>query len=158
MNVKLKRATISDFSQIHDFEIELSEYERSLGLPDVRSKGVVQCYSDAQLKEFLTDVNTYFLIAEIDGKPVGCGFVQIRSNIPTWDKNEKHGYIGLIYVREAHRGKGISSKITSELTAWVKIQGVKELRIKAFTANKQALKVYEKQGFTNLVTEMIKEI
>lgn len=158
MNLVIRKATLDDFLVIHDFEVELSEFERSLGVNDVKEKGKVQCYSDDQLKEFLTDVNTCFLIAEVDGAPVGCGFCQIRQNNPTWDKFEKHAYLGLIYVREEFRERGIASKISNKLIRWTKGQGVKEIRLKAYTLNKNALKVYEKQGFVNLVIEMIKQV
>ncbi len=158
MKITLKRADVSDFELVRSFEVELSEFERSLGVIDAKPQGHVQFYSDEQLKKFLTNEDVYFLIAQVDGVSVGGGFCQITQNVATWDKHERHGYIGLIYVREAYRKKGIASKVTSELTSWAKSKGVKELRLKVYTANKKAIKVYEKQGFTNLTTEMIKQL
>jgi GNAT superfamily N-acetyltransferase len=64
------------------------------------------------------------------------------------------GYIGLIFVEENYRGKGISKKIISNLKKWLKQNKIKEVQIKVYSENKTALAIYRKSGFKDFMIEL----
>ncbi len=62
--------------------------------------------------------NTLVLITEIDGKPIGCGFGQIRLKDSYYTKTH-NGYIGLVYVDKAHHGHNYSGQLMDVLKKWL---------------------------------------
>jgi ribosomal protein S18 acetylase RimI-like enzyme len=79
-------------------------------------------------------------------------------NAKPYLQHKQHGYLGFMYVKPEHRGKGINGKIMEALTTWSAGQGVTELRLEVYCLNESAIKAYEKIGFTRHMIEMRMEI
>ncbi len=149
MEVVIRKAIISDLPIIHKFQQELVKIERPFdsGIPQT---GKVEYYDFKKLIKFIS-VN--FLIAEVNGKPVACGFAQIKKNV-NWAVEKKYGYIGFMYVDAKFRGKGIGSQIMEDFIIWFKKKNIVYITLKAYFKNDAARSAYRKMGFCDFVSEM----
>ncbi len=59
-----------------------------------------------------------------------------------------------MYVKEVHRGKGISQAIITHLCNWFKTKNIEEIRLTVYEKNPRAIKAYEKVGFKKHLVEM----
>ena len=84
---------------------------------------------------------TFYLVAEVDGKVVAVSEIGRRSGY------EKHvGVIG-IAIRNEFRGLGIGTEMMKTLVMQAQEMDLKVLTLTAFASNKRAIRVYEKVGF-----------
>jgi|EP01033_Poteriospumella_lacustris_P017805 putative acetyltransferase len=86
----------------------------------------------------------HFLVARINGYPVACGGVKL------YDENPDDVYceVKRMYVRAAHRGKGLAKKILSLLEDQARAMGVRTLRLETGIYQPDAISLYEKVGYT----------
>ena len=150
MNIYFRRATLADVPLLRGFESKLVAYEQTTE-PTLIQEDTLQYYD---IPKLIKDaVNAAVLIAEIDGKPVGCGLGQIKENSHCY--NEKHyGYIGFMYVDEEQRGKNIGSSIVQELIIWFRNKEINEIHLKVYASNLGAIRAYQKYGFEHYIHEM----
>lgn len=97
------------------------------------------------------------VIAVVDEEIVASGYAKLV-NAKAYEKQKQYGHLGFMYVKPAFRRQGINQKIISQLIAWVKEQGVDEVRLQVYDENKSAIQAYEKNGFTSGLLEMKKKI
>lgn len=72
------------------------------------------------------------------------GFLSVQRGVP---KRIKHtGYI-VVGIREKFRGKGIGSKLFSELDIWARKNNITRLELSVICSNTVAKHLYEKSGF-----------
>jgi len=84
---------------------------------------------------------TFYLVAEVDGKVVAISEIDKRSG------HQKHvGMMG-IAVRRGFRDLGIGTEMTKTLVNQAQKMGLKVLTLSAFASNKRAIHIYEKVGF-----------
>jgi len=84
---------------------------------------------------------TFFLVAEVDGKVVAVSDINKRSDY------EKHvGVLG-IAIKDGFRDLGIGTEIMKTLVKESRRMGLSVLTLSAFATNKRAICVYEKVGF-----------
>ncbi len=105
------------------------------------------------VRKMIHSKNGLVLLSEIDEKPVGFSTSIIKKNFPIFQL-EKFGLIGDIFVREEFRGLGISSKLKDETFKWLRRQGIEKVSLNVLPNNSQAIKVYEKWGFSTILSEM----
>ena len=148
MGIKIRKASHSDIETLKAFQRKLVEFERPFD-PTIK-KGDVEYYN---IKNKLNSDKVRFLIAEADGKPVGCGLGEIMKNVK-WSVHKYKGYIGLMFVEEDFRGKGISKMIIEDIIKWFKENKIKDARLLVYAENKGAVRAYEKAGFKHLMDEM----
>ncbi len=63
-----------------------------------------------------------------------------------------------MYVVPEHRRKGVNNKILVNLAQWCKSKNIDQIRLEVYNDNIDALKAYEKAGFTKYLIEMRLEI
>lgn len=90
------------------------------------------------------DSRTVFLIARIDGEPVGCG--ALRHLEP--DVLE----IKRMYVRKAYRRRGISRAILADLERRAREAGAVTLRLETGRRQPEAIALYLSAGFVEIPT------
>ncbi len=144
----IRPAKKEDLPILLDFEQKLIEAERPM---DVTLKTEKINYYD--IGAYIDTKNTEVVVAEIDNTIVGSGYGQIR-NREDYFKQKQIGYIGFIYVKEEHRGKGISQKVIQYLYDWFKTKNLDEVRLTVYEKNPRAIKAYEKVGFEKHLIEM----
>jgi len=105
------------------------------------------------LGEMITAPDVEVIVAEIDGELVGSGYARIM--IPkSYLRHSRYCYLGFMYTKPEHRGKGVNNKVLEALKAWALSQDIRELRLEVYHQNQPALKAYEKAGFKGNLLEM----
>jgi len=105
------------------------------------------------LGEMITEPDVEVIVAELDGEIVGSGYARIM--IPkSYLKHSRYCYLGFMYTKPEHRGKGVNNKVLEALKAWALSQDIRELRLEVYHQNQPALKAYEKAGFKGHLLEM----
>ncbi|HET7580109.1 MAG TPA: GNAT family N-acetyltransferase [Bacillales bacterium] len=89
-----------------------------------------------------------FVLALEDGKPIGQLELQIKSY-----QDRKVGYISLIYVTAACRGKNYSKKLLAYAENYFTGREMGEYHLRVSPANRRALRFYEKSGLAMLGEE-----
>jgi GNAT superfamily N-acetyltransferase len=80
-----------------------------------------------------------FVVARLDGRPVGCGALRPLS--------PEVGEIKRMYVEPAYRGRGISRRILADLERRAGDFGYLSLRLETGTLQQEALGLYESSGY-----------
>ncbi len=145
----IRPAKIEDLVTLLDFEQKIIEAERPMD-PTLKTEEKINYYS---IKDYILSTHTEVVVADIDGEIVGSGYGQIRDR-KEFFKQKQLGYIGFMYVKEEHRGKGISQAIITYLCNWFKIKGLEEIRLTVYDKNPRAIRAYEKSGFEKHLIEM----
>jgi len=144
----IRKATLNDLEVLLEFEQNIVKAERPFDA--TLQDGVIHYYDLAQM---IAASNVEVLVAELDSEIVGSGYVRIDDS-KIYLKHQKHGYLGFMYVKPDHRGKGINNQIIEALKQWCLAQNISELRLDVYSNNILAIKAYEKAGFTKLLVEM----
>ena len=142
-----RTATKKDKRLLEKFQKKLVEYERAV-VPSIPEDTT---YYD--IDELLKDKNAFVLIVKQDGKDVGCGFAQIKKNETC--ASELAGYIGMMYLLEGYRNKGIGTRLVKRFLEWLHEKGVKDIRLRVYEKNLDAVHAYRNAGFESFMIEMI---
>lgn len=143
-----RKAQLSDLDTLLSFEQGIITAERPFD--STLKEGEIHYYDLAKLIE---DANAEVIVAELDGEVIGSGYAKI-SQSKDYLKHDRHCYLGFMYVRPEHRGKGVNSLVLEALKQWAKRQGIDELRLEVYNGNRTAIRAYEKAGFMPNLLEM----
>ena len=150
--LKIRVATINDLPLLLEFEQGVITVERPFDPTLI--KGPTSYYN---IKEMITVENVYLIVAEINEKLIGTGYARIEKS-KNYLQHKYYGYLGFMYVAPEHRRKGVNNKILENLVHWCKSKNIHEIRLEVYNDNTDALKAYEKAGFTKHLIEMRLEI
>jgi GNAT superfamily N-acetyltransferase len=150
--VTVRTATLDDLDTLMAFEKGIMITERPFD-PTIQ-EGDVHYYDIAHM---ITAAHVEVAVAELGGEVIGSGYVRIE-DAKVFLKHKKHGFLGFMYVKPEHRGKGINQKVIKALQQWAISRGVNEFRLEVYDENSPAIKAYEKLGFTKLLIEMRMEL
>ena len=139
--ILVRTATLSDLPTLRSFEQGVILAERPLD-PQIKNDPVH--YYD--IEEMIAAPHIEIVVAELDGEPVGSGYARIE-NARHYLKHQQHAYLGFMYVKPEHRGRGINQKVIETLKQWAISQNITELRLDVYDENIPAIKAYEKVGF-----------
>jgi len=138
--ISVRTATQDDLSTLLEFEQGLVQAERPM---DPLLKTEKTHYYN--LPKMLDNEKIEIVIAEIDGKPVGCGYGKIIKALQCFTY-EYFCYLGFMYTLPEARRKGVNNAVMEYLYNWSKSQGVYEVRLDVYPNNPAAIKSYEKAG------------
>jgi putative acetyltransferase len=79
-----------------------------------------------------------FFLAKMDGVAVGCGGVALFAEFAE---------VKRMYVREAERARGVAQALLARIEAETAAAGLTVLRLETGTAQRAAMRLYEKAGF-----------
>ena len=118
--------------------------------------------SDDEITNFLLgrirSPESLFLLAENEeGKIVGFSLGEIDTNNHPVFESVKRGNLKFLWIEPNFRGQGLASKLRDEIFTWFKENGCRYIRTSVLNRN-PAKKFYEKWGFSESLTVMIKEI
>jgi GNAT superfamily N-acetyltransferase len=148
MSVTIRQATRQDLPALLRFEQGVIDAERAFD-PTIKD-GSIHYYD---LAAMLASDQVHFLVAESGGEPVGCGYARLEA-AKDYLRHAVHAYLGLMYVDPRHRGQRVNAKIMAGLKAWSRSRHVTELRLEVYSANRVAIRAYEKAGFSEHMIEM----
>lgn len=146
--ITTREATIADMDALLQFEQGVIEAERPF---DPTIKPHPTKYYDLDL--MVTAPHIHFVVAELDGQPIGSGYARIQTSKPFLN-HPQHCYLGFMYVLPQHRGKGVNNLIMQALKDWAINQGITELQLEVYFDNAPAVKAYEKTGFSKNMIQM----
>lgn len=89
--------------------------------------------------EELVPPRGWFLIARLDGAPVGCGAIKI--------KDDGHGEIKRMWVAPAARGLGVAQRLLASLEARAVAAGVDVLQLDTHRHLTEARQLYLRNGY-----------
>ena len=147
-SITVRTASIEDLPILLEFEQGIIKAERPFD--PTLLEGEIHYYDIA---EMIKAPHIEVVVAELNNEIVGSGYARIEAS-KIYLKHPKHAYLGFMYVKPGHRGKGINQKIIEALKQWAIGQGITELRLDVYNDNPSAIKAYEKAGFKKLLVEM----
>lgn len=139
--LKIRNATINDLDILLEFEQFLIDYERNL--TSHIKEGHINYYD---IESFIKKPDANVIVAETNGKIIGSGYALVKSN-KIYKSPEKYVYLGFMYVKEEHRGKGVNKRIMNELIEWGKKNGHHIFKLDVYSNNSSAINAYQKAGF-----------
>jgi GNAT superfamily N-acetyltransferase len=142
MNIVIQPATLNDIPALLEFEQGVINAERPFDSTLV--PGEIKYYD---LEMFINSPDVELLVAKTDMGIVASGYARIMKSPKPYFDYDNYAYLGFMYVLPQYRGKGINEMIINSLKAWVRAQGLIELRLQVYSDNKSAIKAYEKVGF-----------
>jgi len=146
--IHIRTATKQDLDRLLRFEQGVIEAERPFD--STLKEGPIHYY---ELEAMLTDPHIELVVAELNGALIGSGYARIEG-AKHYLRHSHHAYLGFMYVDPAHRGKGINKMIVDALKQWAIAQKMTELRLDVYYDNHNAIKAYEKAGFSKHMVEM----
>jgi GNAT superfamily N-acetyltransferase len=148
----VRQAKIEEIEILLEFEQGIVAAERPFN-PTLK-EGEIHYYDLAKL---IGSPLAAVLVAELDGELIASGY-GLEKEAKDYLKHDRYAYLGFMYVKPAHRGKGAIKKILDALLDWAKQRGLAEIRLEVYSENQSAIKAYEKTGFKPLLLEMRMEI
>ncbi|WP_412850971.1 GNAT family N-acetyltransferase [Chryseobacterium sp. PMSZPI] len=147
-----REATEQDLEILLGFEQGIISAERPFNITLI--DGEIHYYD---LSHFIKSPEATLIIVEEDDEIIGSGYALIKKSEKDYYQFEKYAYLGFMYVKPEHRGKGINKLVTDELINWAKSRGISEVRLDVYAENESAVKAYEKAGFEpHLLTMRLK--
>lgn len=144
----IRAATLEDIADLLVFEQGIIDAERPM---DITLKREKTHYYD--LRYLINDPGIQLLVAEVDGELVSCGYARIVKARECF-QYDRFSYLGFMFTKETHRGKGINKKVMEALYEWTRSQGVHEVRLEVYPNNPAAIKAYEKAGMKQCLVTM----
>ena len=147
--LKIRQATLNDLEILLEFEQLLIDYERNL--TSHIKDGHINYYD---IESFIKKPDAVVIVAETNGEIIGSGYALIMNN-KTYKTPDKYVYLGFMYVKEEHRGKGVNKRIMNELIEWGKKSGHHIFKLDVYSNNSSAINAYQKAGFKGEELNMI---
>ncbi|WP_459211480.1 GNAT family N-acetyltransferase [Aquimarina rhabdastrellae] len=143
-----RKATPEDLPVLLAFEQGIVEAERPF---DTTLKEEKISYYD--LLELVEEETSEVYVVTYKEEIIASGYVKILEAKP-FLKHKTYGFLGFMFVKDAHRGKGINKLIINVLCDWCKARDIHEIRLDVYDQNESAIKAYEKAGFEKHITTM----
>lgn len=137
-----RQATEQDLEILLEFEQGVVTAERPFNSTLI--DGEIHYYD---LKSLIQSPEATLIVAEENNEIIASGYALIKKAEKNYYRFKEYAYLGFMYVKPEHRGKGINKVITDELIAWAKSRGTTEVRLEVYAQNESAIKAYEKAGF-----------
>jgi len=150
--INTRTATLADLGTLLEFEQGIIKTERPFD-PTLKD-GHINYYDIAAM---IQAPYIEVIVAELNGEIIGSGYARIEDS-KVYLKHPKHAYLGFMYVKPEHRGKGANKKVIAALQHWAIVQGITEFRLDVYNDNLSAVKAYEKIGFSKHLIEMRMEL
>lgn len=144
-----REATDQDLEILLEFEQGVVSAERPFNSTLI--EGEIHYYD---LNNLMLSSDATVIVAEENNEIIASGYALIKKAEKNYYQFKEYAYLGFMYVKPEHRGKGINKVITNELIAWAKSRGVTEVRLEVYAQNESAIKAYEKAGFESHILMM----
>lgn len=146
--------TISEmFNQFIDYLDVLDPMRRVVRHPEYGVKVLTNTLHEVAEKDGT------FLIAEIDGNIIGFG-VAVINKLSEEDLLETFphvpGRVTELFVDVRYRGKGVGSRIMSDMEAYLKEKGCQTVHIEVFAPNIKTHRLYQRLGYADRNIDLIK--
>jgi len=144
-----REATEEDLKILLEFEQGIVFAERPFNSTLI--DGEIHYYDLLQL---IKSEEALVLVTEDNNEIIASGYARIKKTENDYSNFDEYAYLGFMYVKPEHRGKGVNKLILDELIGWAKAKNISEVRLDVYSQNESAVKAYEKAGFESLLTTM----
>lgn len=144
-----REATEQDLKVLLEFEQGIVTAERPFNSTLI--DGEIHYYD---LLKLIQAEDAFVIVAEKNDEIVASGYARIKEPDNNYSNFDRYAYLGFMYVKPEHRGKGVNKLILDELMRWAKSKDISEVRLDVYSQNESAVKAYEKAGFESLLTTM----
>jgi len=159
--MKIRTAKLNDIEAIipvfMDYEKASEDYLSDKYKCMRSKKKPLKKYIRLALKQDIQRENAKFLVIVEKDKIIGYIFGEIRNDEHPLFKRPKGGELSDVAVLKKYRGKGIATKLWSELKKWF-VKNKCETITLSVNMNSKAQELYKKWGFENFYLRMIKKI
>lgn len=145
----LREATREDLDILLAFEQGVVEAERPYNVTLRKEK--IHYYD---LESLMNSKDATLIVAEKDHEVIASGYALIKQQEKDYCTFKDYAYLGFMFVKPEHRGKGVNQLIVDELIRWSRNKGIDEIRLDVYDQNASAIKAYEKVGFEPLFLTM----
>ncbi len=97
-------------------------------------------------EDWLSERDSFVLLAEAGGQPIGYALVHLRGPEETWQTGDRIGVLETLAVLPDERGRGVGSALFERIYAELRELGVTELEVAVISKNAAALRFYERHG------------
>jgi ribosomal protein S18 acetylase RimI-like enzyme len=149
-NIRIRQIAVSELDLIEPLWNALREHHSSVTpeLGEPRPRGESWQRRRRQYEGWLAKAEAFALLAEREGAPVGYAMVRIREGSPTWPIGERAGELETLSVLPDERGSGTGSALLEAVQGELAEMGITEVSLLAIATNEQAIRFYERRGFT----------
>lgn len=153
-SVTTRIATMDDYEAICRLLAQADRHHAEI-LPDVFQTFTGPIRPRALVAEFIEAEDADYLLAEIEGEPVGLLNLrkQARPSYPMFRSHE-FAMIHNMVVDEAHRRRGIGTALLEEAKRWTRDRGLTAVQLGVWAGNAPAVSFYRKHGFRVLTQRM----
>ena len=144
-----REATEEDLKILLEFEQGIVFAERPFNSTLI--DGEIHYYDLLQL---IKSEEALVLVTEENNEIIASGYARIKKTENDYSNFDEYAYLGFMYVKTEHRGKGVNKLILDKLIGWAKSKNISEVRLDVYSQNESAVKAYEKAGFESLLTTM----
>lgn len=145
--MEIRQASMDDLPVLLEFEQGMIEAERPM---DVTLKREETYYYD--LPFLINDKNVELAVFEENGELIGVGYAR-AVKAREYNQFDEFSYLGFMFTKLEHRGKGVNKKIMDHLYEWSLARGIYEIRLEVYPDNPGAIRAYEKAGMkTSMLT------
>ena len=161
INLQIIEYTPKYNEQIKNLLVELQEYITSIDKEgyNITTKSVRELYFQKTIEE-INNCNGKILLASQNKEIIGLiiGIINNEEENTYNFKVPKRGRITELIVSQKYRTSGIGQKLLNKMEEYLKNIGCKAILIECFGYNTNALKFYQKNGYSNRTIEMMKKI
>jgi ribosomal protein S18 acetylase RimI-like enzyme len=114
----------------------------------------------ARYQELLESLNTFVLLAELDGRAVGYALANLVEARGSYATGDRVGELETLSVLPELRGRGIGTLLMDAVEDELRARGVAEIRLNVVAGNERAMRFYERRGmalFTHVLLGRVGE-
>lgn len=101
----------------------------------------------AKYERWLGNPDTFFIVAEATGEPVGYAFVTVGPGYASWQTGERLAELETLSVLPERRSDGIGAALIDAVWKRLAELGVEDMQITTTTTNLDSHRFYEREGF-----------
>lgn len=147
--LSIRRIDRSELELVEPLWNALREHHASVA-PDLgapRERGASWERRRAQYERWLAEPDSFVLLAERDGAPVGYAMVHLHDGSSTWPTAERAGELETLSVLPDERGRGTGAALLEEVRERLRALGADELSVFVIARNAGAIRFYERHAF-----------
>ena len=148
-DIIVRKANVKDFTQLIELFLSFYTYIRKID-PSFRLAKNPKEISQKYLRRFIYPKNRNLIVAEKNGELIGFMSLAVTKNSSLF-MSQKSGIILEAYVIEKMRKMGVNHLITRMAYSWFKENNVKKVELFVLPGNEIGRKVWEKEGFQDVL-------
>ena len=126
--------------------LKLDEYEKCSNIWNMKAQPLAEKWRGE-----IADGNRLVFVYKINGEFIGEGALVLDTGDPDYTIPGQRVYVSRMIVKKEYRGRGIGSEILEFLISKATEMGFSEMTIGVDKDNKNALHLYRKYGFTEVL-------